>query len=104
MSLRTIERWKKRTDFQKLLRESVAKTFDATIAELVANSRMAAIELQKIILDEDTPRRVKVSAIQVLLTTAAKAKESLLEERLESLEEIIDGNNENETETIREED
>ncbi|BAZ71453.1 hypothetical protein NIES4106_62500 (plasmid) [Fischerella sp. NIES-4106] len=84
-------KWKKKPEFEKLLRESVAKVYDAAIAELVSGSIEAARQLKEIITDEDTPKRVKVSAIQVLLTTAARAKESLLEERLEALEASLDG-------------
>lgn len=92
VSTRTIERWKKDPRFEKHLREASAKMFDCAIAELCSSAVETAKELRQIILDEDTPKRVKVSAIQVLLSTAARAKESLLEERLEKLEAALDGN------------
>ncbi|BAZ71420.1 hypothetical protein NIES4106_62170 (plasmid) [Fischerella sp. NIES-4106] len=87
----TIHKWAIQEEFQKLLREACAKSFDMAIAELCSGAVEAAKELRQIIVDEDTPGRVKVSAIQVLLTTAAKAKESLLENRLEALEANLDG-------------
>lgn len=91
VSKSSVDKWSKQPEFEKILRESVAKVYDAAIAELVSGSIEAARELKAIITDEDTPKRVKVSAIQVLLTTAARAKESLLEERLESLEANLNG-------------
>lgn len=98
INTRTLARWEKEPNFKKKLKEAVAKTYDSTIAELVAGSREAAKKLKNIIDDPDVPSRVKVTAIQVLLNNAAKAKESLLEERLENLEDMIDGDNQNETE------
>ncbi|MBD2255597.1 helix-turn-helix domain-containing protein [Nostoc parmelioides] len=92
VSKSTINRWVTQPDFKTMLRNAVIQVYDAAIAELVSGSREAAKELKSIITDPDTPKRVKVSAIQVLLTTAAKAKESALEERLEAIETALDGN------------
>lgn len=91
VSKSTINRWATEPDFKKMLRNAVTRVYDAAIAELVSGSRQAAKELKEIITDPDTPKRVKVSAIQVLLTTAAKVKESELEERLEAIEAALDG-------------
>lgn len=91
VSKSTINRWAVQPDFKIMLRDAVVQSYDAAIAELVSGSREAAKELKAIITDPDTPKRVKVSAIQVLLTTAAKAKESALEERLEAIEVALDG-------------
>ena len=92
VSISSVNKWAIDPNFQKLLRDAVGKTYDAAVAELVSGSQEAARELKAIIADPDTPKRVKVSAIQVLLTTAAKVKESLLEERLETIEAALDGN------------
>lgn len=89
VSRRTIDRWSKHPEFNRLLRESVAKVFDIAIAELVNGSRQAAQELKNIISDPDVPSKTKVSAINVLLTNAARAKDSILEERLEKLEIVL---------------
>ncbi len=91
VSVRTIQRWKKRPDFQRLLTEAVGKTFDAAIAELVAGSIDAAQELKQIIKDSDVPVRVRVTAISVLLANAWKSKDAILEERLQRVEELLDG-------------
>jgi DNA-binding MurR/RpiR family transcriptional regulator len=88
----TINRWATQPDFKILLRDAVVQVYDAAIAELVSGSREAARELKAIITDPDTPKRVKVSAIQVLLTTAAKVKEAALEERIEAIEAALDDN------------
>lgn len=86
---RTISTWKREPNFKKMLKEAVAKTYDAAIAELVAGSRQAARKLKDIIDNPDVPSRVKVSAIQVLLNNAAKAKDDILEERLEAVENLL---------------
>ena len=91
ITTRTLDKWKQLENFQDLLRKAVAATYDATIAELVLGSQAAARELRMLIIDPDTPGRTKVSAISVLLTNAAKAKEALLEERLERIEANLDG-------------
>ncbi|BAY67209.1 hypothetical protein NIES22_73720 (plasmid) [Calothrix brevissima NIES-22] len=91
VSKSTINRWAIQPNFKAMLRDAVVQSYDAAIAELVSGSREAAKELKAIITDPDTPKRVKVSAIQVLLTTAAKVKESALEERLEAIEAALDG-------------
>ncbi|MDF5718491.1 MAG: helix-turn-helix domain-containing protein [Rhizonema sp. NSF051] len=100
VSSRTIGHWKKRDDFANLLRQATAATYDAAVAELVSGSRAAAQELKRLIDDPDTPSRVKVSAIQVLLSNAAKAKDTVLQERLERVENLLDDENLEETITI----
>ena len=87
----TINKWTKLPEFNRLLRESVAKTFDVAIAELVIGSREAAQELKRIITDPDVPSKTKVSAINVLLNNGARVKDSILEQRLERLEGTFDG-------------
>ena len=97
IGLRTLSTWKREPNFKKMLKEAVAKTYDAAIAELVAGSRQAARKLKDIINDPDVPSRVKVTAIQVLLNNAAKAKDDLLEERLEAVEALLDADKNEDT-------
>jgi len=99
VAIRTIERWKKKPDFQKLLREAVTKSFDAAIAELVSGSREAAKELKQIISSPDTGDRIKVTAISVLFANAIKVRDWSLEERLERIENLLNGTHENQTPT-----
>lgn len=91
VSLRTIARWKTLPNFNNLLRQSTAIVYDAAVSELVSGAREAAQELKRIIADPEIPSRTKVSAISVLLTNASKAKEALLEERLERVEDCLNG-------------
>lgn len=87
---KTITRWKARGDFQKLLRESSARMFDAAISELCLGSIEAARELRRIVNDPDTPSRTKIAAIQCLLTMASRAKDESLERRIEAIEATLD--------------
>ncbi|HAG80472.1 MAG TPA: hypothetical protein DCL61_04700 [Cyanobacteria bacterium UBA12227] len=91
VTVRSIQNWKKQPNFKSMLRQAVIATYDAAIAELVDGAKDAAKELKGIITDPDTPKRVKVSAIATLLEVASKAKQTMLEERLERLEGIVDG-------------
>jgi len=95
--LRTLDRWKSSPNFSKLLKEGVRKTYDAAIAELVSGAVEAAQTLKSIISDSDVPSRVKVTAIQVLLNNASKAKDDLLEERLEAVEALLDADKNEDT-------
>lgn len=90
---RTLSRWKTDPKFKILLQQAVAATYDAAVAELVSGSRDAAKKLKEIIDDPDVPSKNKISAISVLLNHAAKAKEALLESRLERVEESLDNEN-----------
>lgn len=91
VSLRTIEGWKAKPHFQKLLKTAVNMMFDAALAELVSGGRDAAKELIKIISDPNTPSRTKVTAIGVLFDTAEKVKQWNFEERLADVEITLDG-------------
>ncbi len=90
VTLRTLGRWRLSPTFSKLLREGVRKTYDAMIAELVCGAVEAARTLNSIISDPDVPARVKINAIQVLLNNAGRARDYLLEERLENVENLLD--------------
>ncbi len=98
-SISAVEKWKKKPDFSRLLRQSVAKVYDTALAELTLGAMSAARALREIVDDDETPSRVKISAIGTLLSHAEKAKQSVLEERLERIEDLIDGT---EQESIRE--
>lgn len=93
-SVSSIEKWRKKPDFARLLKQSIAKVYDATLAEIVLGSMSAAKALRQIIDDDETPSRVKISAIATLLGHAEKAKQSALEERLERIEGLLDGTDE----------
>lgn len=100
VSARTISRWKTNKNFKSLLSSATAAVYDMAVAELVAGSQIAAQKLKEIIDDPEVPSKNKISAINVLLNHASKAKESLLEQRLERLEENLDGiNTEQDSET-----
>jgi hypothetical protein len=58
-----------------MLNRALQSTFDAAIAELVANSVFAAQELNAIIRNPNIPSRTRVSAIDLLLKNASKVKE-----------------------------
>lgn len=90
---RTLDRWRTTPEFKRLLQEAVAATYDAAVAELVAGSRQAALKLKEIIDSPDVASKTKVTAINVLLANAARAKDSVLEQRLEVLEGTLDGIN-----------
>ena len=92
ISVSCLNKWVKQPLFKKRLRESVAASYDSAIAELCSGSRDAAKELKRIVNDPDVPARTKVNAISVLLNNAEKAKTSLLEDRLEALENTLNGN------------
>ncbi|KOP27283.1 hypothetical protein AMR41_05805 [Hapalosiphon sp. MRB220] len=94
VSTHTIRRWRKLPEFEKLLRQAQLKFIDSALAELIKGAREAVKVLNDIITDPDVPSRTKVSAIAVLLTHIVKMREIDLEERLERLEAIVDGNHE----------
>lgn len=91
---KTIGRWKKSPEFERLLKGAQLKLIDSALAELIKGAREAVKVLNDIITDPDVPSRTKVSAIAVLLTHIVKMREIDLEERLERLEVIVDGNHE----------
>lgn len=97
---RTIERWKLQPEFKKTLREAMCRVYDSAIAELTLGAKEAALELKRIIHDSDVPAKVKITAINVLLTHTARAKDAVLEQRLEDMESVLDGNNTGETQSL----
>lgn len=83
---RTLERWKAEPEFKKCFREAMAAMYDGAVAELVLGAKDAAKTLKEIINNEETPSKNKISAINILLSNAARAKDGILEARLERLE------------------
>ncbi|MEO1762609.1 MAG: LuxR C-terminal-related transcriptional regulator [Cyanobacteria bacterium J06629_18] len=90
VSQRTIVNWKALPNFQKLLSFAVQSQFNSALAQLVCGSQDAVLELQNIITSSDTPARIKVSAISVLLSHASQVRSWALEQRLENLEAFLD--------------
>lgn len=93
VSVRAIETWKSKSNFQRLLREATVRVFDQAIAELVLGAQEAAEQLRGIITDEETPARIKISAISTLLTNASKARDWAMEARIQKLEGMVDCDN-----------
>lgn len=92
VSLSALEKWKRDPEFKKQLREASNKIFDMAIAELCSGAVESAKELRRIIADDNVSDRVKISAIQILLNTAARSRDWEQEARLERLEAALDGN------------
>lgn len=93
VSSATIDRLSKNHNFKSKLREITTSIYDAALAELCNGAVVAAIELNKIIEDPDTPAKIKISAISTLFTHAGKAKEFILQERLEKIELLLNETN-----------
>lgn len=92
-SVSSINKWKNRADFKTLLNESGSKVFDAAITRLTLHSTYAVNELCDIVYNPDVPIRTKLQAITTVLSFASNAKTSVLEARLQKLEDIIHGTN-----------
>lgn len=93
VSSATIDRLSKNNNFKSKLREITTSVYDAALSELCNGAVIAAIELNKIIENPDTPAKIKISAISTLFTHAAKAKEFVLQERLEKIELLLNNDN-----------
>lgn len=83
-----VSRWKKEAKFQAQLDEAIFKVYDSAIAELIAGADYAAKELIKIIQDEETPVKVRVNAIQTLLSFATKAKDNYIRKTSDSYVDV----------------
>ena len=83
---RTIDRWRTQPEFKRMLQNAMAEMYDSAVAELVLGARDAAKILKEIINNEEVPTKNKISAINILLSNAARAKDGILEQRLERLE------------------
>jgi DNA-binding transcriptional MerR regulator len=75
-----VHRWSEKHTFKSQLNDAVFRVYDAAIAELINSAEYASKELIRIIKDDKTPPRVKVSAINSLLNFATKAKEHYIQE------------------------
>ena len=93
VSSATIDRLSKNLTFKSKLREITTSVYDAALAELCNGAVIAAIELNKIIENPETPAKVKISAISTLFTHAGKAKDFVLQDRLEKIELLLNEDN-----------
>ncbi len=93
----SVEKWKRRGDFQSLLKVSVRRIHDASIADLASSALDASRELKAIINNPDTSDRVKIAAIQVLFGRLENARNWENEIRIDNLEMLINANEENST-------
>lgn len=76
VTIRTIDRWLQREDFQELYHQACREAYRNGLATLCEGSADAALKLRGIINDPDVPSAVKVRAINVLFTHAATIEES----------------------------
>ncbi len=90
VSASSIDKWKRQPEFQKQLRESINRVFEASQARLVLGAQEAVDELRQIINDSDVSAKTRLSAINILLTQASKCRDFLLEQRLERIESLIE--------------
>lgn len=93
VSSATIDRLSKNLTFKSKLREITTSVYDAALSELCNGAIIAAVELNKIIEDPDTPAKIKISAISTLFTHASKAKDFVLQDRLEKIEILLNEDN-----------
>lgn len=90
VSVRSIENWKAKPNFQQQLRNATSKVFDMGMATLVLGVEDACKELCRIVTSEETSDRTKISAIATLLGNAARVRDWSVEERLEKVEAALD--------------
>ena len=90
VSLQTLSAWQRREDFQRLLKASVSKVYNAALAQVTLIACKSVKELEEIIDDPEVPARVKISAIALVLSTAKDANQGALEDRLKKIEELLD--------------
>jgi len=82
----TLERWKKRPEFQAAFLKARRDAYSQSLATLQHGSSAAAKTLLKIILDQNTTASTKVRAAEVILSYAGKGIE--LEDILKRLAEL----------------
>lgn len=90
VSVRCVKGWKTQPNFRKKLQEAVVKVFEASLAELTLGASDAAKELIRIIRDPECGDRIKVTAISTLFSTAALAKQLIIDSRIEAIEELLE--------------
>lgn len=93
MSLSTIERLKREAGFKHELSRAVNQVYRNGLTQLALGIDKAVSELLRIIESPDTQDRVKLKAIEILLTQAANANNLALEQRISSLENTISPRN-----------
>jgi hypothetical protein len=89
VSLSTIERLKREAGFKQELSRAVNQVYRNGLTQLAMGIDKAVSELLRIIDSPDTQDRVKLKAIEILLTQAAHANNLALEQRISSLENRI---------------
>ncbi|MGI8501144.1 MAG: hypothetical protein ACR2LR_08380 [Hassallia sp.] len=89
---RCVELWAKDPDFHRLLSDSLNKCLQESLSELSLHTQSSIFKLKTIIDDPDTPTRLVLQAIQILLSHSLKHSDRISETKLEALntEEILD--------------
>ncbi|MDF5723390.1 MAG: helix-turn-helix domain containing protein [Rhizonema sp. PD37] len=72
VNYRTIQNWKKRTDFQELVKKCTIELFHKSISAVFLGSERAAKELLKIIDDPATSNKTKLQAIKLMFDIGDK--------------------------------
>lgn len=80
VSYRTIQNWRSRPDFQRLVKQCTVKIFDRAISNISLGAESAAKELQSIIENSDTPVRLKLQAIGLMFSIGKNFKKNLVED------------------------
>ena len=92
VSLSTVERLKRHPAYKQEFAQAVKEIYKAGLTRLSLGIDTAVSELMRIIESPDTSDRVKLTAIQVLLSNAKEIRQWELEERLETVELKLNGN------------
>jgi len=90
VSLSTIQRLKRKADFKQELSMAVNSVYRSVLTQLTSGIGKAVKELLPSIESPDTPDRVKLKAIEILLTQAANANDLALEQRISEMEKQFD--------------
>lgn len=80
VSYRTIQNWRSRPDFQRLVKQCTVEIFDKAISNISLGAEAASNELQRIIEDADTPIRLKLQAISLIFSIGGNFKKNLIED------------------------
>lgn len=86
VSTRQAYRWRDRPQIRSALREGVRRTLDGVTAKLASASSMAVDVLTEMMADPSASRHVRTRAAAVVLSSASKAIDRELDERLDALE------------------
>jgi hypothetical protein len=75
ISMRTLMRWLKLSEFQAAYREARRTAYSQAVAKLQQGATAAATTLLKVMLDQGTPASVKVRAAECVMNHSSKAIE-----------------------------